>query len=80
MNSNYIRMTAVLLLITIASVACTGSGVIRSDVYYHRDLYYRNPWNDFDRLRRPIIIAPPPMIDIDPDFGVDPMPEAMPML
>ena len=88
MNSKFLRAIFVLACISMVGVACSGKGV-RSAGYYrhHHDFYYRNPWNDFDRFRRPIIIAPPPVISpppdmgIDPDFGVEPpVFEAVPML
>lgn len=86
MNIKFLRVIVVLLLTTILGVACSSRGV-KSRGYIHHDFYYRNPWNNFDRFRRPIIIAPPPVISpppdmgIDPDFGVDlPTLEAVPML
>lgn len=76
-----------LILVTMTGVACSGWVGVRSGgyAYHYPDFHYRNPWNDFDRFRRPIIIAPPPVIEppidnIDPDFGVDPGPMLEPML
>lgn len=88
MNGKFLRIFVTLIIITMIGAACSGKGGVRSGGYmrHHHDFYYRNPWNDFDRFRRPIIIAPPPVIapppgmGIDPDFGVDPGFVDMPML